>query len=105
MSEEFRSHIFEPFSLEQIGEKIGYSRTGLGMSITKKLVDNMGGTIEVDSVKGKETTFKITIPFKIAGPDVRINNNPKENKADISGMNILIAEDNELNMEIAEFIL
>ena len=75
------------------------------MSITKKLVDNMGGTIEVDSVKGKETTFKITIPFKIAGPDVRINNNPKENKADISGMNILIAEDNELNMEIAEFIL
>ena len=105
MSEEFQKHIFEPFSQEPLEEKIGYSRTGLGMSITKKLVDNMNGTIEVHSVKGEGTTFTITIPFQIADAKLVVQSSQKENATDITGMNILLVEDNELNMEIAEFIL
>lgn len=105
MSEEFQKHVFEPFSLEQIGEKVAFGRIGLGMSITKKLVDNMNGTIEVSSVKGEGSTFIVTIPFKIATSDMITLEKHKNKEADITGMNILLAEDNELNMEIAEFIL
>lgn len=105
MSEEFQKHIFEPFSQEHIEEKISYGRTGLGMSITKKLVDTMNGTIEINSVKGEGSTFIVTIPFKIADSEVVSQNNKNEESADITGMNILLVEDNELNMEIAEFIL
>ncbi len=105
MSEEFLQHIFEPFSLEQIGEKIRYSRTGLGMSITKKLVDAMKGTIEVESVKGEGSTFTVTIPFRIDRSGVPGKRKRGGKAADIAGLHVLLVEDNELNMEIAEFIL
>lgn len=105
MSEEFQEHIFEPFSQEHIEEKISYGRIGLGMSITKKLVDTMNGKIEINSVKGEGSTFTVTIPFKIADSEVVSKNHKNEESADITGMNILLVEDNELNMEIAEFIL
>ena len=105
MNEEFQQRIFEPFSLEQLEETVGYSRTGLGMSITKKLVDTMNGTIEVHSVKGEGTTFTVTIPFQIADSETGVRTKQKENTIDISGMNILLVEDNELNMEISEFML
>ena len=105
MNEEFQQHIFEPFSLDQLEENVGYSRTGLGMSITKKLVDTMNGTIEVHSVKGEGTTFTVMLPFQIADSGIVIRKHRGEKDVDIAGMNILLVEDNELNMEMSEFML
>ena len=105
MNGEFLQHIFEPFSLDQLDKTVGYSRTGLGMSITKKLVDTMNGTIEVQSVKGEGTTFTVTIPFRIADPDRTVPVRQIEKTVNITGMKVLLVEDNELNMEIAEFLL
>lgn len=105
MSKEFQQHLFEPFTQENSSARSTYGGTGLGMSITKSLVDKMGGTIEFESEQGVGTTFCVTIPFEIdenAVPQVA-----QEQGGDISieGMRLLIAEDNELNMEIATFLL
>ena len=105
MAEEFQKHIFEPFAQEHAGSRTKFSGTGLGMPISKKLIEKMGGTITFESAEGIGTTFVIRIPFKI-DLDVDI----REEQADVSeksikGLHILLAEDNELNMEIAEFVL
>ena len=105
MAEEFQKHIFEPFAQEHTGSRAKFAGTGLGMAISKKLVEEMGGTITFESEKGVGTTFVIRVPFKI-DLDVDI----REEQADVSeksikGLHILLAEDNELNMEIAEFVL
>ena len=104
MSEEFRKHIYEPFAQEEAAGRTRIEGTGLGLAITKKLVDEMGGTIEFDTHKNIGTTFVVCIPFEI---DV---NAPQQAEAseeihDLTGMHILIAEDNELNMELAEFMV
>ncbi len=104
MSQEFLEHVFEPFTQENISSRTKYTGTGLGMSITKSIVDKMGGTISVQSVKGEGTTFEVMIPFKI--DHSTISTLPTEEKEySIQGMNILLVEDNELNMEIAKFLL
>lgn len=104
MSQEFLEHVFEPFTQENISSRTKYTGTGLGMSITKSIVDKMGGTISVQSVKGEGTTFEVMIPFKI--DHSTISTSPTEEKEySIQGMNILLVEDNELNMEIAKFLL
>ena len=105
MAEEFQKHIFEPFAQEHAGSRTKFSGTGLGMPISKKLIEKMGGTITFESAEGIGTTFVIRVPFKI-DLDVDI----REEQADVSeksikGLHILLAEDNELNMEIAEFML
>ena len=105
MAEEFQKHIFEPFAQEHAGSRTKFSGTGLGMPISKKLIEKMGGTITLESAEGIGTTFVIRVPFKI-DLDVDI----REEQADVSeksikGLHILLAEDNELNMEIAEFVL
>ena len=105
MAEEFQKHIFEPFAQEHAGSRTKFSGTGLGMPISKKLIEKMGGTITFESAEGIGTTFVIRVPFKI-DLDVDI----REEQADVSeksikGLHILLAEDNELNMEIAEFVL
>ena len=106
MSDEFQKHIFEPFVQEHAGSRTKFAGTGLGMSIAKKLVEKMGGTITFESEDGVGTTFVIRIPFKID-----LNSDKREEKKDVSdgksikGLHILLAEDNELNMEIAEFML
>ena len=105
MAEEFQKHIFEPFAQEHAGSRTRFSGTGLGMPISKKLIEKMGGTITFESAEGIGTTFVIRVPFKI-DLDVDI----REEQADVSeksikGLHILLAEDNELNMEIAEFML
>ena len=105
MAEEFQKHIFEPFAQEHAGSRTRLSGTGLGMPISKKLIEKMGGTITFESAEGIGTTFVIRVPFKI-DLDVDI----REEQADVSeksikGLHILLAEDNELNMEIAEFVL
>lgn len=105
MSEEFQKHLFEPFAQEQKGGASKFGGTGLGMPITKSLVEKMGGTITFTSEQGVGTTFVITIPFKI-NEDVAGDEEKQDEVTDsIRGLNILLVEDNELNMEIAEFVI
>lgn len=105
MTDAFQKRIFEPFTQEHTGSRTKYAGTGLGMPITKKLVEKMGGMITFESKEGDGTTFIIKIPFKI-DPDADNREEQKEvSEKSIEGLHILLAEDNELNMEIAEFML
>ena len=105
MAEEFQKHIFEPFAQEHAGSRTKFAGTGLGMPIAKKLVEKMGGTITFESEEGVGTTFVIRVPFKI-DPDADKREEQKDvSEKSIKGLHILLAEDNELNMEIAEFVL
>ena len=105
MSQDFLEHLFEPFSREHEGISSTYEGTGLGMSIVNKLVQKMEGTIEVQSEEGKGSTFTVTIPFEIAKEsDIRSKDEETE-QCDLSGVQVLLVEDNELNMEIAETFL
>ena len=105
MTDAFQKRIFEPFTQEYTGSRTKYAGTGLGMPITKKLVEKMGGTIAFESKEGEGTTFVIKIPFKI-DPDADSREEQTEvSGKSIKGLHILLAEDNELNMEIAEFML
>ena len=104
MTEEFQKCVFEPFAQEHTGSRTRFAGTGLGMSISKKLVEKMGGTITFESEEGAGTTFVIRVPFKI-DLDVDKSKEQKDlSKKTIKGLHILLAEDNELNMEIAEFM-
>ena len=101
----FQKRIFEPFAQEHAGSRTKFAGTGLGMPITKKLIEKMGGTITFESEKGVGTTFMIQIPFRIdTEADTRIKQEERS-KASIQGLHILLVEDNDLNMEIAEFVL
>ncbi len=106
MDSEFLEHIFEPFTQENTSARTKYAGTGLGMSIAKSLVEKMGGTITVESVKGEGTTFDVILPFEI---DKSANHSDEAESdarpASIKGVKILLVEDNELNMEIAKFPL
>ncbi|RHP00645.1 response regulator [Firmicutes bacterium AF36-19BH] len=105
MAEEFQKHIFEPFAQEHTGSRGKFAGTGLGMAISRKLVEEMGGTITFESEKGVGTTFVIRVPFKIDS-DADKREEPKNvSEKSIKGLHVLLAEDNELNMEIAEFVL
>ena len=105
MSESFiEDKLFQPF-VQGAGEaRTKYQGTGLGMSIVQRIVREMTGSIDVESKEGEGTTFTVTLPFAIN----RSENVPKtieEQKPDISGMKILVVEDNDLNLEIAQFML
>ena len=105
MTEGFQKYIFEPFAQEHTGSRTKYAGTGLGMAITKKLIEKMGGTITFESEEGTGTTFVIRVPFRIdTGRSGRAETEEKP-EVSIKGVHILLAEDNELNMEIAEFML
>ena len=107
MSEEFQKYLFEPFAQEHSTARSAYDGTGLGMAIAKALTEKMGGTITFTSREGEGTTFRITLPFRIDSAG-RLPQQPAaepEASDALRGMRILLAEDNELNMEIAEFML
>ena len=105
MTEEFQKCVFEPFAQEHTGSRTKFAGTGLGMAIAKNLVEKMGGTITFESKEGTGTTFVIRVPFKI-DPDADKREEQKDvSEKSIKGLHILLAEDNELNMEIAEFVL
>ena len=104
MSEEFLKRIFEPFAQERVDARSVYRGTGLGMTIVKGLVEQMGGTIEITSQLGVGSTFIVTIPFEVAQKPPAPSELP-ENRASIAGKRLLMAEDNELNAEIAEMLL
>lgn len=105
MSEEFSKHIFDEFSQENSGARTQYQGTGLGMAITKRYVELMGGTIAVDSVKGKGTTFTVELPFELSEPIKKEEPDKPVVKKDLSELNVLMAEDNDLNAEIATMLL
>lgn len=108
MGEEFQKSIFEPFAQENEAVHTSYSGTGLGLSIVKALVERMNGTITFDSEKGKGTTFYITIPFQIDKNPPAEEEKPEEiscGAGKLEKIPLLLVEDNELNMEIAEFML
>ena len=105
MTEEFQESVFEPFAQEHTGSRTKFAGTGLGMAIAKNLVEKMGGTITFESKEGTGTTFVIRVPFKI-DPDADKREEQKDvSEKSIKGLHILLAEDNDLNMEIAEFVL
>ena len=116
MSEEFAEHAFEMFSQENKTSRTQYEGTGLGLAIAEKMIDRLGGAIELKSKKNQGTTVVMTIPFEIGEPEEseepEISEKSKlyeetKNLEEISlkGMHVLIVEDNELNMEIAKFML
>ena len=105
MTEEFQKCVFEPFAQEHTGSRTKFAGTGLGMPIAKNLVEKMGGTITFESEEGAGTTFVIRVPFRIDTDRESKAETEAKTEASIRGLHILLAEDNELNMEIAEFML
>ena len=105
MTEEFQKCVFESFAQEHTGSRTKFAGTGLGMAIAKNLVEKMGGTITFESEKGVGTTFVIRVPFKIDMDADKREEQKDVSEKSIKGLYILLAEDNELNMEIAEFML
>ena len=106
IGEDFKEHIFEPFTQENPGARTSYTGAGLGLSIVKKLADQMGGAVEVESRIGEGSLFRVTLSIPLdtketAEPDDR----RADERADISGMRVLLVEDNEVNCEIVEFVL
>ena len=108
MSEEFLQHIFEPFTQEQRSSRTHYKGTGLGMAITKKLVDQMHGSLDVESEPGKGSTFIVRLSLPVGTPPQNAAPAPDpqaEQKPTLDGLHLLLAEDNELNAEIAITLL
>lgn len=101
MSEEFIEHIFDEFSQEENSARTQYKGTGLGMAITKRYVDLMGGTIAVESKKGSGSVFTVELPLELADESKVPKQDYADANADLSGVKILMAEDNDLNAEIA----
>ena len=103
---DFKEHIFEPFTQEHQDARTNYNGVGLGMSIVKKLVDQMKGTVAVDSWVGKGSVVQITLPVRV---DEARNRQPMDDgwkmPENIAGMRVLLVEDNEINCEIVEYIL
>ncbi len=106
IGEEFKNHIFEPFTQEQQDARTHYNGVGLGMSIMKKLTDQMKGTVEIESQPGKGSVVRIMLPIRVDGTwraqpvDVE-----RDLRSNIAGMRVLLVEDNEINCEIVEFML
>ena len=105
MTEAFQKRIFEPFAQEHAGSRTKFAGTGLGMPITKKLVEKMSGTISFESKESAGTTFVIRIPFQIDADMKDRTETEEKTETSIQGLHVLLTEDNELNMEIAEFVL
>ena len=109
MSQEFIRHIFDPFAQERSDARSVYNGTGLGVAVVKNLVDKMNGTIEVKSEEGVGSTFVITLPFRLATEQSQEQQQQESEEivesASIAGCRLLLVEDNELNVEIAEMLL
>lgn len=107
MSEEFLPHAFEMFSQEKETSRTGYEGSGLGLTIARELARRLGGNIALTSQKGKGTTVRAELPFRISDREELAlcpESKEKENVS-VEGRRALLVEDNELNMEIAQFML
>ena len=105
MSEDFQKKIFDEFAQEENGVRTQYKGTGLGMPISKKYVELMGGTITVDSRKGVGTTFTVEIPMELTNAEKVEKTKPLVQHNDLKGIKVLLAEDNDLNAELATILL
>ncbi len=105
MKPEFLKHIWEPFSQEDGGTRTNYKGTGLGMAITKQFVDMMSGTITVESRLHEGSKFVIELGFDIDQQTAEAAETSEETELDLEGMRVMLVEDNEINMEIAQFVL
>lgn len=106
MTPEFLTHIYEPFAQEGDDARSKFQGTGIGMSIVKSLIDMMGGTIEISSEVGAGSTFNVQIPLDIdKNPQAKERASKQAYSCSLAGMNVLLAEDNELNAEIAQALL
>ena len=104
MSEEFQKKAFEPFAQEGQSARTNYAGTGLGLAIARKLIELQGGTLSFESIQGKGTKFILHISFEISAEESEKRSQMYQN-CSVEGIQVLLAEDNELNMEIAEFML
>jgi len=106
MGGDFKEHIFEPFTQEHQGARTNYNGVGLGMSIVKRLVDELKGTVEIDSWVGTGSVVRVTLPFRADGAwHVQPVDNDWNAPDNIVGMRVLLVEDNEINCEIVEYVL
>ncbi len=105
MKPEFLKHIWEPFSQEDGGSRTNYKGSGLGMAITKQFVDMMGGTITVESRLHEGSKFAIDLSFDIDQHAAEAIETPEDTELHLEGMRVMLVEDNEINMEIAQFML
>ena len=105
MSEEFQKKLFDEFAQEENGARTQYKGTGLGMAISKKYVELMGGTITVESRKGVGTTFTVEIPMELTSAEKVEKTKPLVQHNDLKGIKVLLAEDNDLNAELATLLL
>jgi signal transduction histidine kinase len=105
MSEDFQKKIFDEFAQEENGVRTQYKGTGLGMPISKKYIELMGGTITVDSRKGVGTTFTVEIPMELTNAEKVEKTKPLVQHNDLKGIKVLLAEDNDLNAELATMLL
>ena len=107
MSREYMEHeLFQPFTQEKADARTQYKGTGLGMSIVKGLIDRMNGTISVRSTLGEGSEFTFRLAFRLAEEEMQqAAENKEDAKDDLAGMRVLLVEDNDINMEIAEFYL
>ena len=105
MSKEFVKHAFDLFAQEKQSSRSHYEGTGLGLPIVKKLVERMGGTIDLKSRKNVGTTVVVRLPFRIGKKDEVIRKETDYEKISVAGMRALVVEDNELNMEIVKVML
>lgn len=105
MGQEYLKHIYEPFTQEEGGARTNYQGSGLGMTITKNLVDKMGGSIEVKSELNQGSIFTVVLPLEIASPPEEQKEEKEEHLAAVCGKKVLLVEDNVLNQEIAQYML
>lgn len=105
MTEDFLAHIFEPFTQENTNVAAKFTGTGLGMTITRQLVEKMNGSIHVKSELNKGTAFTVILPFTIDHNRTYANPQKEHSIKNLKGMRVLLAEDNEINIEIAHCIL
>lgn len=105
MSAAFQQHAFEAFAQEESGARTAYKGTGLGLPIAKELAEQMGGEIRFESELGVGTTFYITLPFRVDPNPPEAESAKPEQAASVKGTHVLLVEDNELNMEISQYIL
>lgn len=105
IGKEYLEHIFEPFTQEEGGARTNYQGTGLGMTITKKLLDRMGGTIQIESEVNLGSVFTVVLPLEIAVLTEKNKEDRAEQLSVAAGKRALLVEDNDLNREIAEYML
>lgn len=106
MSREFQKHAFEPFAQEEYGARTSYTGTGLGLSIAKQLVEKMGGDVRIQSQRDVGTRVEIDLSFDVdQSYEAAARQTEQEERIDLTGVRVLLVEDNDLNMECARFTL